>query len=132
MVALSGGNSGSTSSNSNTTIASTPKTTAVSAIEVTAEQLYDEYYANQVAADAKYKGKIVKVTGVVSSIGKDILDAPYVVLTSGEVFEWGVQCTFSEADESALAQLSKGQTISIQGKVSSFLVNVLVRDCQIK
>lgn len=101
-----------------------------SAIEVTAQELYSAYEANQVAADAKYKDKTLKVTGVVESIGKDILDTPYITLTSGGQYEvWGVQCMFDEKYEPELAKLTKGQTVTVQGKCDGYLVNVLLRDC---
>ena len=38
---------------------------AATTMEVTAEQLYSDYKANEIAADAKYNGKLVTVTGVV-------------------------------------------------------------------
>jgi hypothetical protein len=100
------------------------------AIEITAGELYAAYEANQVAADAQYKDKILKVTGVVDSIGKDILDTPYITLTSGGKYEmWGVQCMFDEKYEPELAKLTKGQTVTVQGKCDGYLVNVLLRDC---
>ena len=101
-----------------------------SAIEVTAQELYSAYDANQVAADAKYKDKTLKVTGVVESIGKDILDTPYITLTSGGQYEvWGVQCMFDEKYEPELAKLTKGQMVTVQGECDGYLVNVLLRDC---
>ena len=92
--------------------------------------MYSAYEANEVAADAKYKSKILKVTGVVDSIGKDILDTPYVTLTSGGQYEvWGVQCMFDKKHEPELAQLTKGQTVTVQGKCDGYLINVLMKDC---
>ncbi|MDX9925554.1 MAG: hypothetical protein RBS48_12395, partial [Ignavibacteriaceae bacterium] len=49
-------------------------------IKITASQLVADYKANQVAADSKYKGNIVEVTGTISTIGKDIMDTPYISL----------------------------------------------------
>jgi hypothetical protein len=34
---------------------------------LTAKQLYDEYNANQVAADLKYKGKMIRVQGTIKN-----------------------------------------------------------------
>ncbi len=94
-------------------------------IEITASQLYSEYKANEIAADQKYKGKMLKVTGVVSSIGKDIFGSPYVVLTGGGEYEvWGVQCTFSSTYEPQLAKLTKGQQVTVTGKCKGYLINV--------
>ena len=46
------------------------------------------------AADAKYKGKVVIVSGTIQDIGKDIIDEAYIVI-GGKGFLDGVQCTFT-------------------------------------
>ena len=43
-------------------------------IEVPNTQLWNEYEANEVAADEKYKGKRLLVAGVVDSIDKDVFN----------------------------------------------------------
>jgi len=100
-------------------------------VEVTAQELYSDYEANEVAADQKYEDKILQVDGVIISIGKDITDTPYVVLGKGEDFELGgVQCFFN--DEDVVAQLSKGQIATVKGKCTGYLWNVLVEDCSLE
>jgi len=103
----------------------------VPAYDVTANALAAEYEANEVAADTKYKGKVVYVYGVIRDIGKDVLGAPYIVI-GGEGFLDGVQCTFSESQTSAIAKLWKGQQVRVQGEVSGKMGNVLVRKCSIE
>jgi len=101
-------------------------------IQISAVQLSEKYNANTVAADAKYKGKTLAISGVIDNIGKDILDTPYIVLKGRELSLFGVQCMFSRADESKLASLSKEQNITLQGKVSGEIIgNIVVRGCQI-
>jgi len=101
-------------------------------IKITAKQLIEEYEANEVAADAKYENKTLEVTGVVDSIGKDILDTPYVVLTDGDEWAvWGVQCMFRSKDEAQLAQMTKGQTLTIWGRCDGYLLNVILSDCSL-
>lgn len=98
---------------------------------VSANQLYREYESNEVAADRKYKGKIVVVSGVIRDIGKDILDNAYVVI-GGEGFLDGVQCTFEKPDETSLASLSKGQRVTIKGFVSGKMGNVQVGEAKLR
>lgn len=101
-------------------------------IKVSAIRLSEEYDANKVAADVKYKSKTLEISGIVNSIGKDILDTPYVTLKGREYSLFGVQCMFGKADEPKLATLSKGQNITLRGKVSGELVgNIVARGCQI-
>jgi len=98
--------------------------------EVTVQELCSAYKASNVAADAKYKGKILTVTGVVDSIGEDILHNPYIRLTSGGKHQaCGARCVLDKKYEPELAQLTIGQTVTVQGKCDGRLMNVLMKDC---
>lgn len=112
-------------------------------IEITADSLYTEYEENEVAADLQYKGKLLRVSGRIYTFGKtsatDImaiatysgttkgvatyLDVPYVVLNGGKsgtptpgLDIWGTQCVFPQGSAPAVAKLSKGQEIVIEGR----------------
>ncbi|MBF0106913.1 MAG: hypothetical protein HQM16_16495 [Deltaproteobacteria bacterium] len=98
---------------------------------LTARQLYHEYDSNEVAADAKYKGQVVVVSGKIQAIGKDIMDDAYVVLGGGDYFD-GVQCTFTEGQKSSVAGLSKGQQVAIKGEVAGKMMNVLVNKASLQ
>lgn len=104
----------------------------VESIKVTALQLSNAYKGNEVAADATYKSKQVEIMGTVESIGKDILDTPYIALES---YEYAiidkVQCMFTKADEPQLATVSKGQKITLRGEVSGKFGNIIVKSCAI-
>jgi len=98
--------------------------------EVTAEELCSAYEANKVVADAKYKDKILTVTGTVDSVGEDILHNPYVRLTGGGKHQaCGARCVLNKKYEPELAQLTLGQTVTVQGKCYGRLMNVLMKDC---
>jgi len=101
------------------------------AVGVTTEELYSAYKANAVEADAKYKGKILTVTGTVHKIvTKDTFDIYYVMLTSAEKHEkWNVRCTFDKMHELELERLTAGQTVTVQGKYDGYRTNILMRDC---
>jgi len=96
-------------------------------------QLYSEYEANEVAADQKYEGKILRVQGTVAEIGKDVFfdTPPYVTLGVVGGFDWylGVVCFFNEENE--VAQLSKGDTITVQGRYEGYLLGVSLEGCYI-
>lgn len=107
--------------------APTTRPSAPEAIEISATDLYSAYEANQVAADQQYKGQLLEVTGIISSIGRDILGTPYIVLGSGDEWEvWGVQVLFSSRYESWLAKLEKGQQVTVTGKCTGYFLNVLL------
>ena len=97
-------------------------------IRVMASQIVAEYAANEVAADARYKGKIICVSGTIGRIGKDILDRPYVILDGGEGEFRSVQASFEDKDLAQLAQLSKGQQVSIEGTCDGLSINVVLKN----
>lgn len=97
-----------------------------SAIEVTAVQLQKDYDANEVAADQTYRGRILRVSGKVSSINKNIADDPYVVLRTKDFA--GVHAHFQSAGP--LADLKKGEAISVRCRGDGFMVtSPMLRDC---
>lgn len=105
---------------------------AEQAIAVTASKLMADYEANEVAADAQYKNKLVTVSGSIFAIGKDVLNIPYVALNGNSPsIIFNVQCMFDKGDQAQLSTLAKDQKITLQGRVSGKLGNVLVKDCSI-
>ncbi len=101
-------------------------------IEITAVELSRDYDNNKVAADAKYEDKDLKITGIINDIGKDIMDTPYVALDGLETRLFGVQCMFPRNDESQLVDLSKGQSITLIGKLSGEIIgSVILKNCSI-
>jgi len=99
-------------------------------LEITAPELYRAYEANEVSADGQYKGKRLLITGVVGSIGKDILDDPYVSLKID--YLQSVNCYFDDKNNKVLSQLSKGQKVQIIGTCAGLtLTDVVVKDCEL-
>ncbi|MFA5750782.1 MAG: hypothetical protein WC898_00625 [Candidatus Paceibacterota bacterium] len=101
------------------------------AIKVSATTLSNDYSANEVSADQKYKTNLVEISGIVYSIGKDILDTPYVSLKGDQYGVMNIQCMFSKNNETELAQVTKGQNITLSGTVSGKMMNIIVNDCKI-
>jgi len=110
---------------------SSPAPTA-SPAQTTVSDLLAEFEANEVAADAKYGDKIVRLTGVVDTIDKDVFGTPHVRLTTGSFFGSGVDCYFRDDAEPDLAQLSKGQTATVEGKLlNRHLLGISMEGCSI-
>lgn len=81
------------------------------AVEVSSDRLQADYAANEVAADNMYRGKVLRVTGAVRAIKKDIMDLPYLVLWTKNEFD-GVQARFEATG--ALAQIRVGQHVAVR------------------
>jgi hypothetical protein len=82
-------------------------------VSVGAVRLWREYQENEVAADARYKGKRVRVTGTVVSIERDADGAPVLHLLSGNpVFR--TMATLDRAFIPDAAKLKKGDQVVIR------------------
>lgn len=97
-------------------------------IDVTADKLYSDYESNGVAADQKYKDKVLRVTGKINSIDKDILDKVYVTLETSNIIG-SIQCYFDSSNENIAAELKKGQKITVKGRCDGKMINVVLKDC---
>jgi hypothetical protein len=98
---------------------------------VTAIDLYDDYQANEVAADNKYRNKRLLVTGVVDEITKDFLDTPIVTLMTGSEFFY-VSASFPK-DDIKVAELSKGWQVTLECRGQGMILGTPFLDrCSVK
>lgn len=99
-------------------------------VKVKATELATAYDENEVAADIKYKGKKVEVSGSVKDIAT-VLGSSYVTLMGNEILS-DVQCNFDKGTESELATLKKNAKIILRGEVDGkSIFNVSVKHCVI-
>jgi|1185.fasta_scaffold11922_2 hypothetical protein len=105
-----------------------PKTKAV---RVRAGAIVKEFEDNELAADNKYKGKTLRITGVVEKIDTEFLnDEKYILqISSGGDFEFlTVNC--HDMSNSQLAKLKKGDDVTAVGKFDDGGdLGVEVKDC---
>lgn len=120
---------GSSSENNNANTAVEQKQEEI--MEVDYNTLYQEYMDNPISADAKYKNKTLKLTGIVGSIDREIDQRTYITFDIGPLEN--IRITFKKSEESKVATLSKGQTVMIKGKCAGTLLNTTVAldDCEI-
>ncbi len=106
---------------------------APAAIEVTIEELISAYEADGVAADAKFTDKILNVTGVVARIEiNEVLDVHYIVLASADKrLLQSIRCVFDKKHETELRKLTRGQTVTVQGKYDGSIIDIRLKDCVI-
>ena len=86
-------------------------------IEITSTELISAYDSNQVKCKQLYDGKMLKVTGTVTSVGTDIMNDVYVCLGHDTEYTFvGIQCYAKDADtENKIAELSEGDVITVIG-----------------
>lgn len=98
--------------------------------EVNYKALADEFDDNSIAAESKYEGKLIYVSGPVGSIDKDILDNPYVSIR-GEYDFASVQCFLTDDEVSTATSLRKGQRIVVAGVVGGTTLGVTLDGCKV-
>ncbi|MDR1467908.1 MAG: SH3 domain-containing protein [Spirochaetaceae bacterium] len=82
-----------------------------SAIEVTPQQLSEEYQANPFQADSKYNGKQLKMTGVITSMMGG--SPPIIFLGTGSFYD--IMISIANSEQNKLVNLSMGQRITMTG-----------------
>lgn len=97
-------------------------------IDVTSFNLMAEYEENEASANMKYKDKPVRVTGEVTGVG-EMFDQYFVKLKGNKQIGFEVQCFVSDDWESYIANLKKGDTVTIKGICDGKSLNVAVKDC---
>lgn len=91
---------------------------------IKASEIIAAFEENEVAAELKFKGTRWRVTGSITSIGKEILGKPYVILNRG------VQCVFPRESAQQVATFRKGREITVYCTGRSKLIDVLM-DCTV-
>ncbi len=100
--------------------------TVNAAYSLTAEKLFDDFVANETAADQKYTGKIIQVRGVPSDV--QLMDSTAMVLLAAGNDTGGINCNLRNSD---VALPEKGQSIIIKGRCTGFLMDVNLVDAVI-
>ena len=87
-----------------------------SALQLTAQQAYDEMESNQVACKQKYDGKLVAITGTIDDIGTNVFGQEYVTFAVNDEYALtGIQCFFKNDKMDYVSSLQKGQKITLYG-----------------
>lgn len=103
-------------------------------MKVDYEELHKDYMDNPIAADEKYKGKILELTGEVYNIDREIAGNPYITFNIGGEYSFqDVRITFKKSEEEKVTKLKKGQEVTIKGKCMGTLLSTTVslNDCEI-
>lgn len=104
----------------------------VEAIEVNTSSFIKEFDENQLAAEEKYKDKIIRFSGYIRNISEDIMGSPFLSInpTSDEYYYGtNIQCMFKEKSE--LTSLKNGQSITLEGKVDNQSIGIIViKNCK--
>lgn len=124
--ALGGPKDGQEATATNTEVSETEEPAAV----ISASQLYSDYKQNEIAADQKYKNKVIEVSGRLSTI-EEMFGRMFVTLETGDIIG-KIQCFLDDSETDKAATLTVGQQITLTGKGDGMSLNVAVKNCVIK
>lgn len=94
--------------------------------------IWSDFNANEVAAENKYKDKIVSVKGKISEIKTDLTGDPVISFSIDGYGLNTVQCNFGSKEKGIIGALSKGQGVIVSGTVQGMIMgSVFIRRCQL-
>ncbi len=96
------------------------------ATSIGADSLYHQYQSDQKAADRKYLGKVIEVTGRISEIQHN--GASEIWILSAQPGGGGINCELFPGTKSDHIPRT-GDTVSIRGRCTGFLMDVNLADC---
>jgi hypothetical protein len=104
------------------------------AVAVAAADLLQEFQDDPAAADKKYKGKCLEVSGVVERTGKSGDIIPFAILHAGdEQAQIKIECffdfEFANPKEEASQRLKKGQAVTVRGDYGGRVSHLQLRSC---
>lgn len=98
-------------------------------LQVSSINLSQAYSANEVAAQKTYGGHVLDVSGTVTGITLDIVDAPVIQLAGVNMF-LPVQARFSGQYSDQISNLTKGQQITVRcSSVTEVISEPMLSDC---
>ena len=102
-------------------------------VVVSAAELLREFKEDANAADQKYVGKYLELTGVIERTAGGRRGNPYIVLHGGdEAAKVKIECHISymvPADDLRFRRLRQGQTITIRGEYMGLEGHIQVEEC---
>ncbi len=103
-------------------------------VTVTSAVLAKEYKENEVAADSKYKGKLIEITGKITGVTNGTFDDEIIVkLSDGEYDFNGSQCYMKESERDKALAMKKDQTVTLIGTGNSATIgSPMLKDCWVK
>ncbi len=96
---------------------------------LSAPNLYYEFLNSENNANKKWLGKVIEVSGRISSVNES---GSYISLNLKGSSDGGVNCSFLKKDLDPGEKYSTGDSITIKGKCTGFLMDVNLVDCVVK
>jgi hypothetical protein len=93
---------------------------------ISALNLYNEFLLSETVANKKWVGKIINVSGVISSVNES---GNYISINLRAAADGGVNCSILKKDLDPGSKFNAGDSVNIKGKCTGFLMDVNLVDC---
>lgn len=99
------------------------------AYTISAAELYAAYAQDEAAANKQFLDKVLLVKGIVSDVART--DSTLTVLLESDDIAGGVSCNVA-MKKNEEKTIKTGEPISIKGRCTGFLADVMLADCVIE
>jgi len=99
------------------------------AATISAADLYAAYIQSEAVANKQFLDKVLLVKGTVSDVSRT--DSTLTILLESNDIAGGVSCNVT-AKNTTPASISNGESISVKGRCTGFLADVMLADCVIE
>jgi hypothetical protein len=96
---------------------------------LSATNLYNEFLNVENVANKKWIGKVIEVSGTIASVSES---GNYISINLRASADGGVNCSILKKDLDTGAKFNTGDSITIKGKCTGFLMDVNLVDCVVK
>lgn len=97
-------------------------------VTLDAAALFNEFKADETAANAKYLDKVIAVSGKVKEVVNDE-GTVKVSLDTGDPNDFVVRCELSTTTAHARTSFNQGEAVTFKGACSGFNFDVLLNNC---
>ena len=94
-----------------------------------ATELYHDFEQHEALANKEWVGKIIEVSGIISSVNES---GNYISIYLEGSTDGGINCSVLKKDLETGEKFQPGDTVTIKGRCSGFLMDVNLVDCIIK
>ncbi len=98
------------------------------AFSLTADELFDAFEEDEVAANAKYLDQVVEVTGEVAEVTENSAGQAVITITAANAMLGGISATLQEAGK---ANVADGQTVTVKCRCTGYLMDVILINCTV-
>ena len=95
-------------------------------LSIAADSLYRQYQSDEKAANQKYTGKVIEVTGKISEIQHN--GSSEIWILSAQPGGGGINCELFPGEKTGHTPRT-GDTVTIKGRCTGFLMDVNLADC---